>query len=84
MKRTILIVCLAGLAMGGCSYVSPADALAIDMACMNAVDFARAIESDANVPAYVVKWVGADANDWATMSKWAHRKAATPTTQAAN
>jgi hypothetical protein len=84
-RHWILVgLCVAGFGVvAGCSYISPADALAIDMAAMNAVDFARAVSVDANVPAYVKKWVGADANDWATMGLWAHHKAATPTTAAA-
>lgn len=79
-----LAVCGMGLipllTFGGCSLVAPSHALAIDLTSSNATAFNRVVQSDVNVPAYVKLWVGCDANDWATMSLWAHGKATTPTT----
>jgi len=76
----VLLVLVFAVLAGGCSVVMPSHSAAIDLAASNAVAFNRAVQADANVPPYVKTWVGADANDWDTMSKWGHGKAKTPTT----
>jgi hypothetical protein len=77
MKTTLILLC-AVLLVGGCSYITAKDTLAIDQAAGNAVSMNAKVQTDANLPACLRQWWAEDSNQWTYLSDWAHGKRATP------